>query len=56
MHYGNYWQGHGTAHNLWYPSMRVYHRKWNETWEQVLARVAAALEQVVAGEIGMAVS
>jgi tetratricopeptide (TPR) repeat protein len=55
-HYGNYWQGHGMEHNPWYPAMRVYHRKWNESWEQIFGQMAVALENIVAGEVGMAVN
>jgi hypothetical protein len=36
--------------------MRVYHRKWNEAWEQVFGRLAAALEQRVADKAALAVN
>jgi tetratricopeptide (TPR) repeat protein len=51
MHYGAYWQGHGTPDNPWYPSMRVFHRQWDEPWECVLERIANALSNASIHEV-----
>jgi hypothetical protein len=56
LHYGAYWQGHGTPHNLWYPAMRVFHRKWDEDWEAVMQRVADALGAMANQETGVTIN
>ncbi len=47
--FGADWQAHGTGRNLWLPAIRRYARRWNETWEQVLAGVARDLRREYAG-------
>jgi len=37
------WQTHGTHSVPWYPTLRRFPRAWQENWEDVIARVAAAL-------------
>ncbi len=43
MHYGLQWQCHGQKDSPWYPSQVNYMRKWDESWEEVLGRIAADL-------------
>lgn len=49
--YGADWQMHGTANVPWLPSLRRHPRHWNESWEDVLARLAAPL-RTLAGANG----
>jgi len=43
MNHGVEWQLHGLDHNPWYPSMRNYARRWDQPWEDVLAKIAVEL-------------
>jgi tetratricopeptide (TPR) repeat protein len=42
--YGMDWQCLGTEANPWFPAMRRFERKWNESWDEVLQRVAENLD------------
>jgi tetratricopeptide (TPR) repeat protein len=44
LNYGREWQRHGKADNPWYPSMRNHVRRWDESWEAALARIASELK------------
>jgi Flp pilus assembly protein TadD len=43
MQYPLDWQLHGLPSWPWYPSMRNYTRKWDQPWEDILARIAGDL-------------
>jgi len=46
MIYGPDWQRFGQAKHPWYPSMRSFERKWDESWESVLQTIADELRVV----------
>jgi hypothetical protein len=51
MTYGYDWQTHGTGRNLWFPTMRQFWRRWDERWDDVVARMASEFAvRVRAGE------
>jgi tetratricopeptide (TPR) repeat protein len=43
------WRAFGRDSNPWFPSLRSWNRPWDETWPQVLTRVALALEELAGG-------
>jgi tetratricopeptide (TPR) repeat protein len=45
MHYGVYWQSHGTAGNPWFPTLVPYKRRWDQDWSEILAQLADQLRQ-----------
>jgi tetratricopeptide (TPR) repeat protein len=45
MQYPLDWQFHGLPNVPWYPAMRNYVRKWDQPWEDILARIANDLAQ-----------
>jgi tetratricopeptide (TPR) repeat protein len=43
--YGVDWQTHGTERNVWLPALRRFERRWDESWQTVIARAARALRE-----------
>jgi tetratricopeptide (TPR) repeat protein len=48
MSYGPDWQLHGTNRNLWHPSMVIFGRRWDQSWDEVIAIVGSALARFAA--------
>jgi tetratricopeptide (TPR) repeat protein len=40
MNYGAEWQCHGLPDNPWYPAMRNYARRWDQSWDRVFEKIA----------------
>lgn len=47
--YGADWQTHGTPGMPWFPSLRRFLRRWDESWPDVLGRVEASLIERMRG-------
>lgn len=47
MSYGVGWETHGEDHNLWFPTMINFNRRWNQTWEEVIEQVSGRLRSYV---------
>ena len=50
MNYGTTWVSLGTDHVPWFPSQRMYLRRWDQTWEETIAVVAGDLTARVSGQ------
>lgn len=46
MSYGTIWASHGTDHDLWFPSVRYFKRRWDQRWEAIIENVAEQLKQL----------
>jgi len=44
---GTDWQGMGGSQSVWQPSIRLIQRRWDATWDEVLANVGLALQAYV---------
>lgn len=40
MAYGVIWATHGTDHDLWFPSLHYFRRRWDQPWEEIIGQVA----------------
>jgi len=49
------WQGMGYEQSPWLPAIRPVHRRWDRSWDDVLADVAQALQRFLAARSGPAV-
>jgi hypothetical protein len=43
------WMALGADYAPWFPSVRLFHRTWRETWESVVNDMAAELRQKSGG-------
>jgi hypothetical protein len=50
MFYGVHWQHFGLERSPWYAKLITYSRSWQESWDEVLGRIADDLRAVVAGQ------
>jgi len=50
MGYGSTWVSLGTDHVPWFPSQRMYIRRWDQTWEETIAVVSGDLATRVSGQ------
>jgi tetratricopeptide (TPR) repeat protein len=42
---GTPWLTHGTDYCPWYPTLRLFTRKWDQNWEEVLSRLSGQLHE-----------
>lgn len=46
MSYGADWQAHGTEHNPWYPTMKCFQRKAEQSWSEIIEQIASEVHRV----------
>ena len=47
MCYGVSWDTHGTDQSYWFPALRYFNRRWDQTWNEIIERVSRQLKSHV---------